>query len=202
MVERRRLAGLCAALGCGVLLALGGCAAGDKPKEKESDLLVMLTMLPGRYDNSAQADLDARNNVHPAHESVVLVIIHVYTPRLGKYVYYVQESAADDPRRILSQKMYGFQLDDRRGIVATLYEFNEPGRWRDGYLNKDLFTSVQMEDVQPEGCALIWKKKGDGFVAAHDPKVCPDSGGAAAAPQMELSAGALSVGDYKFRKGR
>ena len=60
-----------------------------------------------------------------------------------------------------------------------------------------------MEDVQPEGCKLIWKKKGDGFAAAHDPKACPDSAAAPAAPQMELSAGALTVGDYKFvRKGR
>jgi CpeT/CpcT family (DUF1001) len=202
MGERARLAAAGAALGCGVLLALGGCAAGNKPKEKESDLLLMLTMLPGRYDNTVQAELDARNNTHPAHESVLLIITHVYTPRLGKYVYYVQESAADDPRRVLSQKMYGFQLDEKRGIVQTLYEFNEPGRWRDGYLSKDLFTSVQMEDVQPEGCALIWKKKGDGFVAAHDPKVCPDSAAATAAPQMELTAGALAVGDYRFRKGR
>lgn len=202
MGERARLAAATAALSCGALLALGACAAGDKPKEKESDLLVMLTMLPGRYDNTAQAELDARNNTHPAHESVLLIITHVYTPRLGKYVYYAQESAADDPRRVLSQKMYGFQLDEKRGIIETLYELNEPGRWRDGYQNKDLFTSMQIEDVQPEGCRLIWKKKGEGFVAAHDPKMCPDSTAATAAPQVELTAGALSVGDYKFRKGR
>jgi hypothetical protein len=58
--------------------------------------------------------------------------------------------------------------------------------------------------VQPEGCQLLWKKKGDGFVAAHDQKICPDSGGdSAAATQMQLVAGALDVGDYKFvRKGR
>jgi hypothetical protein len=202
MAERARLARVCAALGCGALLALGACAHGGKPKETESELLLMLTMLPGRYDNSVQADLDAHNNTHPAHESVVLVVTHVFTPRLGKYVYYVQESAADDPRRVLGQKMYSFQFDEKRGIVQTLYEFNEPGRWRDGYLNKDLFTSVQMEDVQPEGCQLVWTKKGDGFAAARDPKVCPGSSAASAAPQMELAVGVLSVADYKFRKGR
>ncbi|MGO9802517.1 MAG: CpcT/CpeT family chromophore lyase [Steroidobacteraceae bacterium] len=202
MARRDRFARACAALGCAALLALGACAGGAKPKETEKDLLLMLTMLPGRYDNAAQADLDVRNNTHPAHVAVLLVITHVLTPRLGHYVYYAQESAADDPRRVLGQKMYSFQLDDKRGIVQTLYEFNEPGRWRDGYVNKDLFTSVEMEDVQAEGCQLIWKKKADGFAATHDPKVCPDSGAATAAPQMELTAGALSVGDYKFRKGR
>lgn len=190
-----------AALAWAAALALPGCAS--QPKATEADLTLMLTMLPGRYDNGAQAEADARSGTHPAHEAVALVIIHVYTPRLGHYVYYAQESAADDPRRVLSQKMYSFQLDEKRGIVETLYEFVDPVRWRDGYQSKDLFTAVQSEDVQPEGCQLIWKKKGDGFTAAHDSKICPDSGAAAAAPQMELIAGALTVGDYKFlRKGR
>jgi len=204
MGELTRRARLAALLLCGALLAAGGCA-GEKPKDMmtQSDLLVMLTILHGRYDNSAQAAADQRNNVHPAHEAVVLVITHVFTPRLGHYVYYAQESAADDPRRVLGQKMWSFELDEKRGMVQTLYELNEPGRWRDGYDNKDLFTSLQMEDVSQEGCRLIWKKKGEGFAAAHDPKVCPDSAAAPAAPQMELTAGGLSVGDYKFdRKGR
>ena len=85
MGERARLALACAALGCGLLFALGGCAS-SKPKVTESDLMLMLTMLPGRYDNAVQADLDVRSNTHPAHESVLLVIIHVFTPRLGHYV--------------------------------------------------------------------------------------------------------------------
>lgn len=191
-----------AALACAAALGAVGCASGP-PRATEADLTLMLTMLPGRYDNGAQAQADARAGVHPAHEAVALLIIHVYTPRLGHYVYYAQESAANDPRRVLSAKMYSFQLDEKRGIVETLYEFAEPGRWRDGAQNKDLFTAVQMEDVQPELCQLFWTKKGDSFVAAHDPKACPDGGGAAAAPLMELTVGALSAGDYKFvRKGR
>jgi hypothetical protein len=196
-----RRAGVAAALACGAALALAGCAT-DPNKLTETDLTVLLTMLPGQYDNRAQAELDARSGTHPAHEAVSLIVVHVYTPRLGHYVYYAQESAADDPRRVLSQKMYSFQLDDKRGIVETLYEFVEPGRWRDGYQSKDLFTAVTVEDVQPEGCQLFWKKKDDGFIGAHDPKVCPESSGAAAGPQVELAKGGLTVGDYKFHKGR
>ena len=177
--------GLLAALACAAVLGAGGCASGP-PRATEADLTLMLTMLPGRYDNGAQAQADLRTGAHPAHESVALLIMHVYTPRLGHYVYYAQESAGDNPRRILGQKMYSFQLDEKRGIVETLYVFVEPGRWRDG----------------AELCQLIWKKQGEGFVAAHDPKACPDSASAAVS-QAELTAGALSSGDYKFvRKGR
>lgn len=198
----RAAAGLLAVLACVAAFAAAGCASGP-PKATEADLTLMLTMLPGRYDNGAQAQADLRSGTHPAHEAVALLILHVYTPRLGHYVYYAQESAADDPRRLLGQKMYSFQLDEKRGIVETLYEFVEPGRWREGAQSKELFTAVQIEDVQPELCQLIWKKQGEGFVAAHDAKACPDSGGPAAAPQMQLTAGALAAGDYAFvRKGR
>ena len=181
------------------LAVLAGCAS-HEPKVTEADLTRLLTLLPGHYDNQAQAESDAHNGVHPAHVAVLLVVTHVFTPRLGHYVYYAQETAADDSRRVLSQKMWSFQLDEKRGIVETLYEFVEPVRWRDG--PKDLFTGVQLEDVQAEGCQLLWKSKDDGgWAARHDPKICPDPGGAAALPQVELTPGALDIGDYKFRKG-
>jgi hypothetical protein len=189
-----------AALACAATLVLAACAS--EPKVTEADLNQLLTMLPGRYDNSGQAAADARSGTHPAHEAVALIILHVYTPRLGHYVYYAQESAADDPRRVLSQRMYSFKLDEKRGILQTTYEFADPLRWRDGYQNKDLFTAVEIDDVQPEGCQLLWTKKSDAFAAAYDPKACPAGSSAAASPQMELVPGALTVGDYKFRKGR
>jgi hypothetical protein len=187
-----------AALGA-VLAALGACK--DEAKIREAEMTQLLALLPGEYDNRAQAALDARNGVHPAHDAVTLTITRVFTPRLGHHVYYAQEIVADDPRRVLSQKMYSFQVDEKRGIIETTYAFVEPQRWRDGQQNKDLFTSVVTEDVQPEACDLIWKGAEGRFVATHDPKVCPDPGGGAAT-QAEFSAGSLSLGDYKFRKVR
>jgi hypothetical protein len=203
MAENARLTVTCtlAIVACGAAALLGGCTHQSKVVEP-GDLTSLLAVLPGHYDNTAQVEADARNGVHPGHDAVALTITHVYTPRLGHYVYYAQETAADNPLRVFSQKMYGFEVNEKRGIVETVYEFVEPLRWRDGQLNKDLFTSVTTEDVQPEGCQLLWKRKDDGFVAHHDPKVCPDPGGPAATPVAELSGGMLTLGDYKFRKGR
>ena len=177
------------------VLGLGGCT--DQTRVNEGDMAALLAVLPGTYDNTAQAESDARSGARPGHEAVALTITHVYTPRLGHHVYYAQETVADDPKRVLSQKMYSFRVDEKRGIVETLYHLVEPLRWRDGQQNKDLFTSLFADDVQPEGCELLWKRKGDGFVATHDPKLCPD----ATLPQAEISAGVLTIGDYKFRKG-
>src|SRR6516164_709315 len=180
------------------LVLLCGCT--DQTKVHEGELTELLAVLPGHYDNTAQVEADTRNHAHPPHDAVALTITHVYTPRLGHHVYYAQETAADDPRRVFSQKMYSFTVDEKRGIVETLYELVEPVRWRDGQQNKDMFTGMVTEDVQPEACQLLWKKKGDGFIATHDPKACPDSGGGAIATQAELSGGVLTIGEYKFRR--
>jgi hypothetical protein len=190
-------AGVIAAAAATVAVMLTACAAQQKEKADKEQLTALLVVLPGTYDNTTQAELDLRNGVHPAREAVSLSITHVQAPRLGHYVYYAQETVADDPRRVLSQKMFTFKADPKHGIVETIYELIEPLRWRDGQLDKDLFTSMMTTDVQAEGCQLFWKRKDAGFVATHDAKVCPDAG---AGPAVEFNAGALTIGDYKFRK--
>ena len=157
-------------------------------------------MFPGHYDNTAQVEADTRAHPGPPPDAIALTITHVYTPRLGHHVYYAQETAADDPRRVFSQKMYSFAIDEKRGIVETLYALAEPVRWRDGQQNKEMFTAMVMEDVQPEACQLLWKKTDAGFVATHDPKVCPDAGHGAILHQAEFEGGVLTIGDYKFRR--
>jgi CpeT/CpcT family (DUF1001) len=190
-------AGAIVAAASAIALAMLPACGQHQEKPDQAQLTQLLVVLPGTYDNSAQAELDLRNSVHPAHEAVSLTITHVQASRLGRYVYYAQETAADDPRRVLSQKMYTFKFDEKHGVVETIYEVVEPLRWRDGQLNKDLFSSMMTSDVQAEGCQLFWKRKDAGFVGTHDQKVCPDPGGG---PAAEFNGGALTIGDYKFRK--
>ncbi|HET7757544.1 MAG TPA: CpcT/CpeT family chromophore lyase [Steroidobacteraceae bacterium] len=178
------------ALAAGAAL-LGACS--DQGKLRESELTQLLAWLPGGYEGTDQTGSGART---------ALTVTRVYTPRLGHHVLYAQETAADDPRRVLSQKLYSFDVEDKRGIVETLYQFVEPLRWRDGQRNPEVFTSVVTDDVRAEACQLLWKKTPAGFVASHDPAVCPDSGAAAAAPQAILGPGTLTSGEYRFRKSR
>jgi hypothetical protein len=196
-ITRSRGARVAIASTTAMMLLLGGCT--DQTKVREGEMTQLLAVLPGHYDNTAQVEADTRDHAHP-HDAIALTITHVYTPRLGHYVYYAQETAADDPRRLFSQKMYSFAVDEKRGIVETLYALAEPLRWRDGQQNKDMFTGMVMEDVQPEACQLLWKKTDAGFVATHDPKVCPDAGHGALVHQAEFEGGVLTIGDYKFRR--
>lgn len=190
MAERAR----CAPWLALAAVMLAGCA--DEAKKREGELAQLLGWLPGRYDNTAQA-----NSANPPQARVALLLAKVYTPRLGKHVLYAQETAADDPRRVMSGHMFSFQVDEKRGILESVYTFAEPLRWREGPEHLDLFTGVVAEDVLGvPGCELIWKKDGERFTAATDPKLCHDPG--AAALTAELRSDSLDLAGYQFKKLR
>ncbi len=200
MADERNAPRRAAAGAAAVLALLGACA--DQTKRLESELTQLLAWLPGSYEGSAAPD--AQRGREPAGQRIALVILKVYTPRLGHHVLYAQESAADDPRRVMSERMLSFTVDEKRGIVETLYTFAEPLRWRDGQEHPELFTSVVVEDVRSvPGCELVWTRAGERFTAAQDPKQCRERAGAAAGePAAELSADSLVLAGYDFRRTR
>ncbi len=183
-----------------VLGLLGGCASQEKLREEE--LTQLLAWLPGRYEGGAQGDSDTRRGLQPPHEHIALIIVRVYTPQLGRHMLFAQETAADDPRRVMSERMLSFRVDEKRGILETVYTFREPVRWRDGQEHPELFTAVTPEDVQSvRGCELTWKKAGEEFTATQDPRLCREA--AHAVPgrlAAELTADLLVLGDYRFKK--
>jgi CpeT/CpcT family (DUF1001) len=141
------------------LVLLGGCAA--QPKRDELMLSELSALLGGSYDNIAQA----RNS--PDHVPLRLMIVPVRAPLVGDHVFYVQEMAADDPRRVLGQRVYVLNLvPGQEQAVLTQMDIKEPTRWRDGHLNRDLFRSLLPQDLRVRaGCDLLWVRDGIEFKA-------------------------------------
>jgi hypothetical protein len=74
--------------------------------------------LPGQYDNRAQA----RSDPSGEHAAVALVIQPVNSMAIGQVVMFVRETAFDDPRRILAQHVWTFELDKKKEhMVQTVY---------------------------------------------------------------------------------
>jgi hypothetical protein len=141
------------------LLLLAGCASGPKPE----DVFVgeLAAMLAGSYDNLAQS------RAGQGHVALRLVIAPVRAPLVGDHVFYVQEMAADDPRRVQAQRLYVLHPAEKgeRALVAQA-DFAEISRWRDGHLNRDLFKSMLPQDLRPRpGCDLLVTRQGKGFTA-------------------------------------
>jgi hypothetical protein len=78
----------------------------------------------------------------------------------------------------------------RGDIVETVWTLVEPQRWRDGQNNPELFTAMVVEDAKKmTGCELVWRRNGDQFTGADDPKRCRGSvAGIEGATQVELRA--------------
>jgi hypothetical protein len=134
----------------------------------ETTLKELVALLPGSYDNIAQA------RATPDHSSLRLVIAPVQAPLVGDHVFYVQEMAGNDPRRVLAQKLFVVDsVPDSEMAVMSQLDFNEPSRWRDGQLNRDLFRSLITTDLRPQpGCDLLWKRTDSGFSATNNPQQC------------------------------
>jgi hypothetical protein len=138
-----------------VLLVAAFAAAAAQPKKEEVMLGELAAMLGGSYDNLAQSRASSE---HPA---VRLMVVPVDAPGVGDHVFYVQEVAADDARRVLAQRLYVLTVVPKReqAIMAQL-DFNEPARWRDGQLKRDLFRALLMQDLRVRaGCELLWSRK-------------------------------------------
>lgn len=187
---------------CALTAAALLAACTTQSKRSEAELAQLLAWLPGRYDNVAQSEADAHAG-RESHVALELNIVRIYAPLMGDYAFYVQETAADDPRRVIAQHAVAFAVVKDRGIVESLWSFAEPTRWRDAHLNLDLFKGLMPQDFVPlAGCDLIWTKKEGRFVGANDPDTCRASSSAGGPLRMnlraELTADELAVAEQSY----
>jgi hypothetical protein len=173
MPEPRRLRSVPAAVWLALLL-LPVCAGASKKSEQEFDKFMQA--LPGQYDNRVQA----KNDPSGAHAAVAVVINPVNSLALGKAVMFERETAADDPRRILAQHIWTFEMDKKgEHLVQTVYVFKEPLRWLHATDDPYVLQSVLPDDLSPlSGCKLIWSKSDYGFAATTNALACKASAGA------------------------
>ncbi len=213
-------AGLSAAL-FGTCVLLASCAT--EQKRAEAEIADIVAWLPGHYDNVEQSQEDARSGRTP-HVALAVTIVPIDIPTFGDHVFYLQESVADDPRRVTTQRLLSFYTDQEKHVLAATYTLGEPARWRDAHLNPDVFKGMMYKDATPlTGCELLWKKETARFVAVNPTGQCRATipslgGGVKLQMRAELSAdelftselaynssGALIQGDaadpfYRFRK--
>src|SRR3984893_17650166 len=103
-------------------LALTGCASTEEKPDVAMQELVL--MFPGHYDNTAQVEADIAHGVQPPHEALMLDIVPIEAIMIGENVFYVQESVAGDPKRVLGQKVVMFGVV-KKEIVQSDYSLNE-----------------------------------------------------------------------------
>ena len=137
---------------------LTGCTAMKKSHERDVDFAQFSRWIPGTYDNAAQVKEDLQKGVRHPHDAVELAVIPLESVEVGQDAFYLQEAAADNSLRVLSQRVVVFK-ESEKGFVEAIYSLNEPMRWRDGPHEPDMFEGMTTRDLKlASGCELLWNR--------------------------------------------
>jgi hypothetical protein len=179
-------------------LLLAGCAS--KPEEIERRLGLFAADFEGSYETDpADPGLAAASE-----EATRLGVVRIRVPLVAKHVFYVQEAAANDPRRVFSQRVWSAAVTaDGRAVELTPHELVEPARWRDGDRNPDLFKAMLPQDLRarPE-CAIRWEEAGAAWKGRAD-GACRTAVAGSAQPlrlqtEAELTAEGLALAERQL----
>jgi hypothetical protein len=137
---------------------LSGCTAMKKGHQRDVDFAQFSRWIPGTYDNSAQVKADIAKGLRHPHDAVELAVIPTESIAVGQDSFYLQETAADDPLRVLSQRVVVFTQTEN-GIVEHLYSLTEPMRWRGAPHEPDLLEAMTTRDLKvATGCEVTWRR--------------------------------------------
>ncbi|HNR22970.1 MAG TPA: CpcT/CpeT family chromophore lyase [Steroidobacteraceae bacterium] len=156
-----------------IMLALLGACSSTADLRK-AELSELAAWLPGTYVNGARE----------------LAFVPIYAPFISDNVFFTEESSTQGGRRVLSQRVIAFEVVDKQ-IVQASYAFAEPGRWRAGLYNPDLFKGLMEQDLKVQaGCEMLWVKDVDAgkFAGANDRKQCRASRASGALAFLEVRA--------------
>jgi CpeT/CpcT family (DUF1001) len=186
---------------CAGLTLVAGCETPSKKGDLQLEEFV--ANLQGSYDNLAQSRQPGSE-----HAPLKLFIAPVDAPTVGDHVFYVQETAADDPRRVFAQRLYSvIESADPLHPVLAQYDFTEPARWRDAHLRRELFRGLVHSDLRlRSGCEMRIERTDEGFALQNDPKACrvPARGTGEtlrAEQKMKLDDDGLAVLDIRLEGG-
>ena len=180
------------------VLALSLQACTTNAKLRDQDLSRLRSWFPGQYDNLAQVEADIAGNVADVREPVSMVIVPVGAMIMGDTVFYVQQSDAMSPRRVLSQRLHRFEKSpDGESILHTILNLKQPDRWLGAGSDPDLLRGIVPDDVVAgAGCALQWTFV-DGKFTATCPVAAASAAGVPATP-VELTQTELRLADLSF----
>jgi hypothetical protein len=155
--------------GTALLTLLTPAWADSKQKKEEAEFVGLLKALPGDYDNLTQTEDESGKQ----HAAVVLSIKPLQVATVGRLVMLVRETAADDRRRLLAQRIWILEHTKDHLFVQRVYLFKEPQRWVNAGDDLLLMQSLLPDDLAPlAGCELLWTKTDTGFIASTRPHAC------------------------------
>ncbi len=139
-----------------------------------NDMLQMLSIFEGEFDNFQQVYKQKEDKVKDVHEHIHSIFKKVNFAPLGNNVFYVIQYMDGDTTKIYRQRMYAFAENKKENAISlNIYTFKTDSLFYYSNVHPERLAKLTIDDIKPvEGCQVYWKKQGDNFVGYMPPKLC------------------------------
>lgn len=142
----------------------------------DRDFAQLLTWFDGDFDNAEQVlfadELGYAKDAVP--QRIHSTFKPVRLPAFGDHVFYVQQYADNDPKRIYRQRIYSFSIDKAEGAIRLdIYTPKNAAALVDAHLDQTKLAALTKADVEARpGCEVFWRRNANQFTGYMKPGAC------------------------------
>lgn len=157
-------------------LAQAASPAPVRADPQARDLATLVRLFEGRFDNDLQVwrQADPRAGVPAERRHARLHAVHRRLPdtAFGAPAFHVREHRDDDPAKVVRQRVVWFESDPGRGdLVMRIRFLKDPAAFEDA--GASALARLGPADVtEAPGCDVRFRRRGDVFIGAMEPKAC------------------------------
>ena len=124
----------------------------------KQQLALLAEWFPGEYNNHEQVWLQKGLKEDVVFNHVHHIFYTVTSPKVGKYVFYVEQSMAKS-KKVYRQRLYRFSVDKKKkALRLDLFKFKDEKAWRGLHLKADQASKLTLDDLKEiKGCEVYWK---------------------------------------------
>ncbi len=171
-----------------ILLAISTAVSAQSNSDK------LIEMMNGSFSSKEQS---------ASNESYLEINLHMYRiwEDFDEIYFYVEQAAADTPDKPYRQRVYMIEETGDGEFKSTIYTFHNEryfaGKWKDLSFFENFDNTILSEK---EGCDVMLKLEGSGFVGSTNGKDCKSElrGASYATSEVKISADQLSSWDRGF----
>ncbi|NKB44936.1 MAG: hypothetical protein GKS03_11730 [Alphaproteobacteria bacterium] len=181
---------LVAQLSVALVVYFAPVSLGSAADVSDTDFQEFLSLWGGGYDNVAQATAQEAEGVsaEDRNPATLVFIRKINLPAFGPHTYYGEWQDANDPSRILRQRIYGFEIDQveqKLRLNLHIWPAASPefvARTQGAHLDPSTLNDVTPADMfDLKGCDIYFTKTDDGYRGSMKKGECsfpaPDGSG-------------------------
>ncbi len=144
-----------------------------KNKLLQTDIEILVDWFTGEFNNFEQHEEDIYakekkgKDIKP-HIHMHSIFAPIEFPKLGKYVFHVQQSQGNDLRKVFRQRLYVFNENEEQNIIELrIYKYPNDSEFFDVHKKPEKFKKLRVEELLETGCVVEWVRDGDKFTASN-----------------------------------